>query len=312
MDGVPIPDRLRAVQLVEVSPRDGLQNEAAVVPVAVRLELIRRAVASGLRRVEVASFVDPRRVPQMAGAEAVCAGLPAGDDAIYSALVLNARGCERALATGRLQEIGVVAVASDTFGLRNQGRTAAQSTEVALQVLHAVRAAGLRAQVSLAVAFGCPYEGRVPLQRVVDSVLELAGADPVEICLADTAGVAVPQQVQDTFAAVAAALGAAVPLRGHFHNTRNTGMANAFAAVQAGAAVLDASIGGIGGCPFAAGAAGNIATEDLLYLLGDAAPGEVDIAAVVDTARWLGGVLGKELPSMLPKAPEFAPPAAGA
>lgn len=298
---------MRSVELVEVGPRDGLQNEAAVLPTAVKLELIRRAVDAGLSRVEVASFVNPGRVPQMADAEAVCAGLPVGKRVTWSALVLNRRGLERALATERLHELGVVAVASDAFGRRNQGCSVRESVAVARELLSATRAAGLRAQVSLAVAFGCPYEGPVPLQRVVDAVLELAEAGPVEIALADTAGVGVPQQVLEAFAAVDAALGGAIPLRGHFHNTRNTGMAAAFAAVQGGAATLDASIGGIGGCPFAPGAAGNLATEDLLYLLGAAAPAVVSQPAIIETARWLEGVLGKPLPSRLSRTPPYPP-----
>jgi hydroxymethylglutaryl-CoA lyase len=293
------------IEVVEVSPRDGLQNEAAVLPTAAKLELIRRALDAGLRRIEVASFVNPARVPQMADAEVVCAGLPERAGVTYSALVLNRRGLERAAATGRLQEVSVVAVASDTFGRRNQGRTAAESVALARELLGEARRAGLRGQVSLAVAFGCPYEGPVPLQRVVDAARELAEAAPVEIALADTAGVGVPHQVLAAFAVVDAALGGAVPLRGHFHNTRNTGMANAFAAVQAGARTLDASIGGIGGCPFAAGAAGNIATEDLLYLLGPAAPRGVEPRQVVATALWLEEILRKPLPSMLAHAPPY-------
>ncbi len=295
----------RTVEIVEVSPRDGLQTEAAVLPTEVKLELIRRAVGAGLRRVEVASFVNPQRVPQMADAEAVCAGLPRRDDVSWSALVLNQQGLERALATERLHEILVVAVVSDTFGRRNQGCSVPDSLAAARDVLQAARSAGLRGHAALAVAFGCPYEGPVPLQRVIDGARELAEAEPMEITLADTAGVGVPQQVLETFAAVNEALGGTIPLRGHFHDTRNTGMANAFAAVQAGCVALDASIGGIGGCPTAAGAAGNLATEDLMYLLGSMAPEVVDLPAVVETALWLEGVLGKPLPSMLSHAPPY-------
>jgi hydroxymethylglutaryl-CoA lyase len=247
-----------------------------------------------LRRVEVASFVNPQRVPQMADAEAVCAGLPRRDDVSWSALVLNQQGLERALATERLHEILVVAVVSDTFGRRNQGCSVPDSLAAARDVLQAARSAGLRGHAALAVAFGCPYEGPVPLQRVIDGARELAEAEPMEITLADTAGVGVPQQVLETFAAVNEALGGTIPLRGHFHDTRNTGMANAFAAVQAGATTIDAN---------------NIATEDLLYLLGQAAPPGVVPSEVVATARWLEGVLGKPLPSMLSHAPPYLPSA---
>ena len=294
------------VTIMEVSPRDGLQNEDVLLSTAQKLELIDRALASGCRRIEVTSFVHPKRVPQMADAEAVCAGLPQRGDVTYTGLVLNQRGYERLLATERLDESGLVIPASDTFGERNQGFDVAGGISMARQVLADARARGHRAQVTIAVAFGCPFEGEVPLARVVEIAKAVAEEAPVEIGLADTIGVGVPMQVEALFGALRDALGPDMPLRAHFHDTRNTGIANAYAAVRAGVATLDASIGGIGGCPFAPNASGNIATEDLVYMLdrGEVAHG-VDLNALIDAAGWLQSALDKPVPSMLLKAGPF-------
>lgn len=290
----------RTIELVEVGPRDGLQNEATLIATADKVELIRRAVAAGARRIELTSFVNPRKVPQMADAEELVAlfGQPAGVTRI--GLVLNERGAERALACG-LDQLGAVAVASDLFGVRNQGQDSAQSVEVAAQIIAMARAAGKTAQVTIAVAFGCPFGGAVDPAHVVAMATRLAKCGPVEIALADTIGVAVPAQVSALVTAVRAAI-APLPVRVHFHNTRGTGIANVWAAVEAGASVVDASIGGLGGCPFAPGAAGNVASEDVAYLLAQSGiETGLDLAGLVDTARWLGGVMGKEMPSMLAK-----------
>jgi hydroxymethylglutaryl-CoA lyase len=296
------------VTVLEVSPRDGLQNEATLVTTEDKLVLIQHALDAGCRRIEVTSFVHPQKVPQMADAEAVCAGLPQRGDVRYSGLVLNRRGLERARATGRLQEIAMVVPASDTFGARNQGQSVDEGVAVGQEVIEAARRAGYFASVTLAVAFGCPFEGDVPLDRLVSMVERLAAARPDEIALADTIGVGVPGQVLECFGALRAALGPDVPLRAHFHNTRNTGIANAFAALQAGVATLDSSIGGIGGCPFAPKATGNIATEDLVYMLDRMKVRHgVDLDRLVDAAHWLEGVLGKTVPSMLSKAGGFPP-----
>jgi hydroxymethylglutaryl-CoA lyase len=215
----------RSIGIVEVGPRDGLQNEAAAVPTAVKLEFIRRAVDAGLRRIEVASFVNPKRVPQMGDAEAVFAALPRRDDVSYVGLVLNRAGFDRAAAAGCC-EIGMVVFATDEFNRRNQGVPSADSIRTWREIAPAAHAAGIRAQVTISAAFGCPFEGEVPVQRVVDIARELAESAPFEIAIADTIGVGVPGQVTEIFGRVAEAA-PGVALRGHFHNTRNTGLANA-------------------------------------------------------------------------------------
>jgi len=299
----------RHLELYEVGPRDGLQMEPGVVSTADKIALIGRLVAAGLRRIEVASFVDPRRVPQMADADQLVAALPRRPDVYYAGLVLNHRGLERALAAG-CNEIAMVVVASDTFNRRNQGVGTAESIAAWSQIAAAARAAGVRCQVSVAAAFGCPFEGEVPLERVIDVAQRVAEAGPDEICFADTIGVGVPAQVTALLARARAAL-PGMPLRCHFHNTRNTGIANACAALAAGVATLDASIGGIGGCPFAPAATGNIATEDLLYLLQRSGiETGVSLDALIDTARWLQQVLGRAPPGMVMKAGGFPRPAA--
>jgi len=294
----------RQVEIVEVGPRDGLQSEPGILPTAAKVEFIERAVASGVRRVEAASFVHPQRVPQMADAEAVMQALPRRSDVTYVGLVLNRRGFERAAAAG-CSEIGMAIAASDAFSLRNQGCSTDEALAAWLDIAAAARRAGIRAQVTVSVAFGCPFEGELPVQRVVDVVRRLAEAEPFEVALADTIGVAVPPQVTELVARV----GEAVPgpaLRCHFHNTRNTGLANAFAAVQAGVRTLDASLGGIGGCPFAPAATGNIPTEDLVYLLHRSGyPTGIDLQAAIAASQWLQEQLGRVLPGMLAKAGDF-------
>ena len=294
----------RTIEMVEVGPRDGLQNEAVLVSTAHKVELIRRAIAAGSRRIEVTSFVNPKRVPQMADAEDVVAqlGAPAGVTRI--GLVLNERGAERALACG-LDQLGAVAIASDPFGIRNQGQDSAQSIEVAERIVAMGRAAGKTAQVTIAVAFGCPFGGEVDPAHVVRMAARLAEAGPVDVALADTIGVAVPAQVSQLVRDVAQAI-APLPVRVHFHNTRNTGVANVWAAVEAGARVVDASIGGLGGCPFAPGAAGNVASEDVAYLLARSGVATgLDLGQLIETAQWLGTVMDKPMPSMLAKAGPF-------
>lgn len=293
-----------AIEIVEVAPRDGLQNEARIVSTAHKLELIDRAIAAGARRLEVTSFVNPRRVPQMADADEVVAGLPDRDDVTFIALVLNRRGAERALAT-RIDELGAVCIASDTFGIRNQGQTSAESLDVARETVALARAAGRSAQITIATAFGCPFEGEVPLDRVVEMAKRAADASPREVALADTIGVAVPGQVSEAVARVVEAI-APLPVRVHFHDTRNTAVANVWAAINAGASVIDAALGGLGGCPFAPGASGNVATEDVLYLLDRSriATG-YDRALAIDAANWLTGVVGRDLSGKVRCAPAF-------
>lgn len=296
----------KQITVMEVSPRDGLQNEAVLVSTEDKLELIERSLASGAKRIEVASFVHPKVVPQMADAEAVCQGLPQRGDVTYAGLVLNRRGYERLLATERLNEAGIVIPASDTFGARNQGMTVADGIAMAKDILTDARGRGFAAQVTIAVAFGCPFEGDVSPEAVLEIARRLAEAGPVEIGLADTIGVGVPAQVRDLFGALNDEFGGEIPLRAHFHDTRNTGIANADAAVAVGVATLDASIGGIGGCPFAPNATGNIATEDLVYMLGRSGVEHgMDLDELIDGAAWVSGILGKPVPSSLLKAGDF-------
>jgi hydroxymethylglutaryl-CoA lyase len=292
------------VDIVEVGPRDGLQSEPGVLPTATKVEFIERAIAAGVRRVEVTSFVNPKRVPQMADAEAVLAALPRREGVHYIGLVLNRRGFERAAAAG-CNEIGMAVVASDTFNQRNQGVSSDESIAAWLDIAQAAKQAGIRPQVTVSAAFGCPFEGEVPVQRVVDIARRVAEAGPFEIALADTIGVGVPTQVIELVGRVREAV-PGVALRCHFHNTRNTGLANAFAAVQAGVRTLDASLGGIGGCPFAPAATGNIPTEDLVYLLQRSGyPTGIDLAAAIETGKWLQQQLGRPVPGMLVKAGDF-------
>ena len=293
-----------SVTVMEVSPRDGLQNEDVLVSTAQKLQLIDHALASGSKRIEVTSFVHPQRVPQMADAEAVCAGLPQRSDVRYTGLILNERGYRRLRET-RLDEAGLVVPVTDTFGERNQGQRVADAVAMAREVIRDGQQTGFPVQVTLAVAFGCPFEGEVPLTNLMAAAEALLEAGPVEIALADTIGVGVPWQVQQTFEALSKLAGD-VPLRAHFHDTRNTGIGNAFASLLAGVATLDASIGGIGGCPFAPNASGNIATEDLIYMLNrsDVAH-DLAMQPLLDGAAWLEPILGKQLPSMLSKAGDW-------
>lgn len=295
----------QAVELVEVGPRDGLQNEAAIISTADKLELIRRAIDYGIRRIEVTSFVNPKKVPQLADAEELVAMLPARDDVTYIGLVLNRRGAERALATGRIDELGAVCVTSDTFGIRNQGQSSDESLAAAMEIVALARDSGRRGQITIATAFGCPFEGRVAIDRVVEMAKRAADACPREIALADTIGVGAPAQVSEMVGRVREAVGD-LPVRVHFHNTRGTGIANVWAAVEEGAATVDASLGGLGGCPFAPGAAGNVATEDVIYMLENSGVRTgVMLPSAVDAAGWLTGVMGRALPAMVSKAPAF-------
>jgi len=299
----------RHIEIVEVGPRDGLQSEPGVVPTAVKVEFIERAIANGLRRIEVTSFVNPKRVPQMADAEEVLKALPRREGVHYVGLVLNQKGFERAAAAG-CNEIGMAVVASNTFNQRNNGVSSEESVKAWLQIAAAAQQAGIRAQVTVSAAFGCPFEGEVPVERVVELAKMVAEARPFEIALADTIGVGVPAQVTEIVSRVREAV-PGIPLRCHFHNTRNTGLANAFAAVQAGVHTLDASLGGIGGCPFAPAATGNIPTEDLIYMLHRCGYDTgVNLDGAIETGKWLQEQLGRAVPGMLVKAGNFPRPVA--
>lgn len=299
---------MNSIQIVEVGPRDGLQNEPDIVSTSDKLAMIGRMIDAGARRLEVASFVHPQRVPQMADAEAVIAGLPDRQDVSYIGLTLNKRGVLRALATrqgGRrgVDEIGCVIVATDTFGQKNQGQTIAEGIAEASEMIRFAKENGLTAQVTISAAFGCPFEGDVPAQRIVDIARAVLEAGPSEIALADTIGVGVPAQVTDLYGRLKEFVPAEIPLRAHFHNTRGTGIANAWAAIQAGVSVLDASLGGLGGCPFAPKATGNIATEELIYLAERSGIDHgMDLDAAIAANRWMAGILGRELPSLVARA----------
>jgi hydroxymethylglutaryl-CoA lyase len=291
------------VTIVEVGPRDGLQNEHVILSASDKVELIRRSVDAGIRRIEAVSFVNPKRVPQMADAEAVMAAVPRGGDVSYIGLVLNRRGLDRALATG-VDEVNVVVPATDTFCARNQGCSTGEMLD-AWDDIAAATTAGVRKSVTISVAFGCPFEGETPPERVAWTAGRAYEAGADEIAIGDTIGVGVPTQVRDLTRQVREAA-PGVPLRFHFHNTRNTGYANALAAVDEGVEVLDASTGGFGGCPFAPAATGNIATEDLIYgLLRSGVETEVSMEAVTATADWLGERLGKRPEALLGRAGPF-------
>ena len=251
------------MSIVEVSPRDGLQNEKTLLSTTAKLELIRQLVDAGATRIEAVSFAHPRLVPAMADAEAVMDGVPRAPGISYAGLVLNRRGLDRAVASG-VDEVNFVVCVSDTFGRRNQNASTRDSMRAAVDVVEAARDRGIFTTITLATAFGCPFEGEVAAPEVVKLAVEAARCGVDEIALADTIGVGVPTQVRHLVSAIRAETDGQTPLRCHFHNTRNTGFANALAAVDAGVTVLDASAGGIGGCPFAPAATGNSATDDLV------------------------------------------------
>ncbi|MBB5873388.1 hydroxymethylglutaryl-CoA lyase [Allocatelliglobosispora scoriae] len=299
------------MEIVEVGPRDGLQNEKKLLSTATKVDYIRQAIAAGLRRIEAVAFAHPARVPQMADAEAVLAAVPRIEGVSYSGLLLNRRGLDRALASAAdgfgVDEVNYVLVATDVFSSRNQGMTSAESLAQWSVIAADARAAGLRTTITIAAAFGCPFTGEVPVERVRDLVAAAAQAGPDEICLADTIGVGVPRQVA-ALAAAAREVAPDVTLRAHFHNTRNTGYANAIAAGDHGITVLDASTGGIGGCPFAPAATGNIATEDLAYLLKrNGQLTGVDVSALATTGRWITAELEVPTPALLGRAGPFPP-----
>ncbi len=288
-----------AVTICDVGPRDGLQNEEQTLEPSVRAELVNRLAAAGLPRVEAVSFVSAERVPQMAGAEEVVAGIDRRDGVAYSGLVLNEKGYERFAATG-LDELHFTLAATEAFNQRNANRSVDESVEELARMR-----TDSPVSVSISVSFGCPFEGEVDSQdvlRLAERVTE-AGAD--EVLFADTIGVGVPRQVREL---LGGATGLGVPVGLHLHDTRNTALANAYAALEAGATVFEASVGGLGGCPFAPRATGNVATEDLVYLFhGEGLETGIDLNALVGVAEWLEGVLGRPLPGRVYRAgPSFA------
>ncbi|MBL8552032.1 MAG: hydroxymethylglutaryl-CoA lyase [Hyphomonadaceae bacterium] len=295
----------RKLEIVEVSPRDGLQNEAEMVDTATKLELVTRITAAGFKRLEAGSFVNPKKVPQMADTPEVFEGLRGRSDATFIALALNPKGVERAIAAGA-KEVNYVFCASDGFSIRNNGAPVAETLKVWPDVVARAKAADVRISATISTAFGCPFDGEVPVANVVRAAEEIGRAPPFELALADTIGVAAPSDVTERFGAVGAVAPPGVQLRAHFHNTRNTALANAVAAVDAGVTILDGSLAGIGGCPFAPGAAGNVPSEDLVYMFERMGYDTgIDLDAAIETARFIGKALGKATPGMVSKAGKF-------
>ena len=292
------------VTICDVGPRDGLQNDPKVLAPEVRTELVNRLAGAGLPRIEAVSFVNPARVPQMAGAEEVVAAIERREGVIYAGLVLNEKGYDRFRNTG-LDEAHFAFASTETFNQRNQNATVEESMQAVGRMLARARQDGRRTTVTIGTSFGCPFEGKVDSGRILEIAARVADAGADEIVFADTIGVGVPRQVRH-LVSEGAKLGK--PIGVHLHNTRNTGFANAFTAVEAGAAVLDASVGGVGGCPFAPRATGNICTEDLVYLLhGEGIETGIDLEAVIGVAEWLEGVLGRQLEGQVYRAGAFAP-----
>ena len=291
------------IGIVDVGPRDGLQNEEKTLSPEIRAELCERLAAAGVGRVEAASFVNPKRVPQMAGAEEVMSAIERSPGTTYAGLVLNEKGYERAIGAG-VDEVRYAFPVTETFARRNQNTTVADATQLAARLVERARLDGVRVSITLSAAFGDPFEGRVEPEHVLRIAASVAASGPDEIVLADTIGVGVPSQVRELIEGV---LTHGITVACHFHDTRNTGIANAAAAVESGATVFDASVAGTGGCPFAPRATGNIATEDLVYLLHNMGYDTgIDLDALIEVAIWLAQQLNKELPGQVHKAGNFA------
>ena len=298
---------MASVTICDVGPRDGLQNQPVTLEPGVRAELVDRLARTGLPRIEAVSFVNPERVAQMAGAEEVVAAVERRPGVVLAGLALNERGYERLRDAG-LEEVHYSFAATDEFNRRNAGATVEEGVAAGLRIVERARADGIRSTVTIGVAFGCPFEGAVDPGRVAELAAAFASATD-EIVVADTIGVGVPRQARDLVDRI---LPLGLPVGVHLHNTRNNGFANAIAALEAGATVFDASVGGIGGCPFAPRATGNVATEDLVYLLhGEGVETGIDLEALIDVATWLESVLGRELEGQVYKAGTFAPVTGG-
>jgi (R)-citramalyl-CoA lyase len=291
------------IEIVDVGPRDGLQNEVQILSPNVRIELTKKLVAAGIKRIEVASFVNPARVPQMAGAEEVIAGIEPHTGVFYAGLVLNEKGFDRAIAAG-VRDIRYVFPVTEAFCQRNQNASVQQATELAAILTRKATDENVNFGVILAAAFGCPFEGRVDASQVLHVAERVLETPPDELILADTIGVGNPIRVRELFKALGS--NTSLNLGAHFHNTRNTGYANAVAAIETGVHVLDSSIGGLGGCPFAPNATGNIATEDLVYLLEEMGiQTGINLEALIEVSNWLEAVMGRKLPGMVYKAGGF-------
>ncbi len=293
----------KSVEIIEVSPRDGIQNETTILDTEIKLALINRAIEAGAARIEVTSFVNPKRVPQMADADEVSKSLPRNVPTRFIGLALNRRGFDRAVDAG-LDEVNFVVVATDTFNRRNQGVETYESAAAWKEIAGDAKGR-IDAGVTIGAAFGCPFEGEVSLSRLMQVVEAVMEAGPHELALADTIGVATPADVEMRITKIRDEF-PDTPLRLHLHNTRNTGFANAWAGVQAGVKALDSSFGGVGGCPFAPRATGNIATEDLVYMLERSGVSTgMSLDQAVEAAEWLEKQLGKTVPGLVMKAGGF-------
>lgn len=283
--------------IIEVGLRDGLQSEPTIIPTATKLTLIRQLIAAGVRHIQVASFVNPRRVPQMADAEALCAELPSAPGVIFSGLALNVRGVERAGSAG-LRQVDIGISASDTHSRKNAGLSLAAALEQVAAMVSAARACGLTVRAGVQCAFGCVYEGMIPLDRVVRIVEHLLTLGINELALADSTGMANPRQMADMLDAVLPR--AQVPVTLHLHDTRGMGLANVLVALQYGVTRFDTAFGGLGGCPFIAGATGNIATEDTVNMLEQVGVATgIDWRKVAECSRLISACLARELPGKL-------------
>ncbi len=293
------------IEICEVSPRDGLQDEPVLFSTEDKIELVNRIIRAGIRRIEVTSFVNPQRVPQMADAAEVMAGLPRQEGVRYIGLVMNPRGLERAL-LAKVDEVNIIVVATDTFCGKNQGMTTQHAIEVATGLVAMAREAGIASTITIGAAFGCPFEGEVSLGRITEVISQVVDAGPDELALADSIGVAVPRDILQRVGIAREYAPPSLPIRLHLHDTRHTAIANAVAALSAGVSVLDSSIGGMGGCPFAPAATGNVATEDLLYLFDrlDVETG-IEFDQIIETTQWLEGKISKRLPGALLRAGIF-------
>lgn len=292
------------VSLLEVGPRDGLQSEPKILPTDVKRDFIIKTMDAGIKQIEVTSFVHPKKVPQMADAEKLVESLPDRDDVSYIGLIMNQRGFERARDCG-IDEVGMVIVSTDTYNMKNQNVVTQESIDNWLRIASDAKSAGIRTNVIIACSFGCPYEGEVDPENIASIAEKVLEGEPNILGLADSVGVAVPNQVKKTFSLIKE-LAPNIPLRTHLHNTRNTGLANAAAAIEAGVTIIDASTGGIGGCPFAPKATGNIPMDDLLYMLDRSGiETGVNLKQIVSTSEWLEEKLEHSVPAMVPKAGIF-------
>lgn len=291
------------VTVCDVAPRDGLQNQPVILDPATRAEMVNRLARAGVPRIECVSFVNPNRVPTMAGAEEVCAAIEPVEGVVYAGLVLNDKGYDR-LRDTMLDEVHYAFASTEEFNQRNSNSSVEDAVQAGLRVVERAREDGRRATITFGVSFGCPFAGKVDPAHILRLAERFVAADVDEIVFADTVGVAVPRQVRHL---VAEGVKLGKPVGVHLHNTRNTGIANALVAIEAGATVVDASVGGIGGCPFAPRATGNICTEDLVYMLnGEGIETGVDVEAMIEIAQWVEGLMGRELEGLLYKAGNFA------